>query len=318
MSFSSQVKAEIAGRCGTARHCQIAELAAITALCGKISVSGDGTFFLQIITENENVVRKCFTLLKKTFNINICKQGDIDFFKKGSSYCIPIEDSSMAERILMALKLLSHGRLTTPKGLVAPMLIQLPCCKRAFIRGAFLTAGSVSDPNKFYHFEIVCDLPLQACQVRDVINFFGADAKVIRRKKYYVVYVKEGTQIVDLLNVMEAHLALMDLENVRILKEMRNSVNRQVNCETANLKKTVAAGVRQMEDIAYIKDTVGLDILSPALLETALVRLENPDMNLKDLGLALNPPIGKSGVNHRLRKISEIAESLKGKNENLQ
>ena len=140
---------------------------------------------------------------------------------------------------------------------------------------------------------------------------FDVDAKIVERKKHYVVYLKEGAQIVDMLNVMGAHVALMNLENVRILKEMRNSVNRKVNCETANISKTVNAAVRQVEDIQYIMKTKGLSSLPDNLQEIAQVRLEHPDMPLKDLGTLLTPPIGKSGVNHRLRRISEIAEKLR-------
>mgnify|MGYP000733202788 FL=1 len=131
------------------------------------------------------------------------------------------------------------------------------------------------------------------------------------RKKYYVVYIKEGSQIVDILNVMEAPVSLMELENIRIVKEMRGSVNRQVNCETANINKTVSAAVKQLADITYIRDTVGLDYLPELLSEVAQVRLEMPDATLKELGENLSHPVGKSGVNHRLRKISAVAESLR-------
>lgn len=169
----------------------------------------------------------------------------------------------------------------------------------------------MSDPNKSYHFEIVCRTEEQAEQLRDVINSFGMDAKIVARKKYQVVYLKEGSQIVDILNIMEAHVALMNLENVRILKEMRNSVNRKVNCETANISKTVNAAVQQLRDIEYIRETAGLDSLPENLKAVALLRLEYPDAPLKELGTYLDPPVGKSGVNHRLRKISEIAEDLR-------
>ena len=141
------------------------------------------------------------------------------------------------------------------------------------------------------------------------------DAKIVCRKKYFVGYLKEGAQIVDLLNVMEAHVALMDLENVRIFKEMRNSVNRKVNCETANIHKTVSAAVKQIEDIEFLKTAGSFSELSEELLETAGIRLENPDASLKELGLMHNPPIGKSGVNHRLRKLSNLAETLRGSKE---
>ena len=127
-----------------------------------------------------------------------------------------------------------------------------------------------------------------------------------------MVYIKEGSQIVDILNVMEAPVALMELENIRILKDMRNSVNRQVNCETANINKTVSAAVKQIEDITYIRDTIGLDNLPDNLSEIARERLDRPEATLKELGEALDPPVGKSGVNHRLRKLCDLAGRLRG------
>ena len=191
------------------------------------------------------------------------------------------------------------------------MLVQQTCCKRAFIRGAFMAAGSISDPNKSYHFEIVCHTLEQAQQLKELMEFFEAEPKIVERKERMVVYLKEGSQIVDLLNVMEAYVSLMNLENVRILKEMRNSVNRRVNCETANITKTVTAATRQIEDIIYIRDHYGLENLPEPLSQMAEVRLENPDAPLKELGEYLDPPVGKSGVNHRLRKLSELADRIR-------
>ena len=141
------------------------------------------------------------------------------------------------------------------------------------------------------------------------------DAKIVGRKKYFVVYIKEGAQIVEILGIMEANVSLMDLENVRILKEMRNSVNRKVNCETANINKTVSAAVKQIEDIKYIQKTIGFHELPENLEEIANLRLEYPEATLKELGMLLSPPVGKSGVNHRLRKLSSMAEELKGHKE---
>ena len=169
----------------------------------------------------------------------------------------------------------------------------------------------MSDPEKFYHFEIVCSTERKAEFIQTILVGFTFDARIVRRKRYYVVYIKEGEQIVDLLNIMMAHRSLLNLENVRILKEVRNSINRQVNCETANLNRTVSAAVKQIEDINYIKETVGLDSLSEGLMEIAVLRAENTEVSLKELGEMLSPPVGKSGVNHRLRKISEIADELR-------
>lgn len=204
-------------------------------------------------------------------------------------------------------------RLLTKKlfGDIAPeQLLRRTCCKRAFLRGAFLSSGSISDPQKSYHFEVVCQDEAQAQLLQELYRAFELDAKIVQRKKYYIVYLKEGAQIVDALNVMGAYVALMNLENVRIVKEMRGSVNRIVNCETANINKVVGAAYRQVEDIRYIQSRIGLDELPPALREIALIRMEYPDSSLKELGELCDPPVGKSGVNHRLRKLGEIAAKL--------
>jgi len=315
MSFSSEVKSELSKHVSSARHCQIAEIAAITAMCGQFIQKPNENFVIKISTENESVIRKFFTLLKKTFNIN--SENIISCFedcKKGNTYTIFIEEE-YSTRILQTLKMIDNNKMIKTNQLINPLIIQQTCCKRTFIRGAFLASGSISDPQKFYHFEIVCENLFKAEQLRDIINSFEVEAKIIQRKKYFVVYIKEGTHIVDILNIMEAHVALMHLENVRILKEMRNSVNRQVNCETANLNKTVEASVKQIRDIEYIRDTVGLSALSQGLSDIANARLENPDMNLKDLGMLLSPTVGKSGVNHRLRKLSEMTENLRNTRE---
>ncbi len=147
----------------------------------------------------------------------------------------------------------------------------------------------------------------------NLINEFGLNAKTIERKNNFVVYLKEGDQIVNLLNIIGAHSALLDLENIRIYKDMRNNINRIVNCETANLSKTINAAVRQIENIRYLESNYGLAKLSPSLREIAELRLKNPDASLRELGEMLEPPIGKSGVNHRLRKLDKIAEDLKNK-----
>ena len=154
---------------------------------------------------------------------------------------------------------------------------------------------------------------IRAEQLQKIICSFDIDARIVKRRNSYVVYVKEGAQIVDMLAVMGAGIALMDLENIRILKEMRNTVNRKVNCETANINKTVNAAVKQAEDIRLIERTVGFESLNEGLAEMAALRLQFPEATLKELGMMLSPQVGKSGVNHRLRKLSEYADELKGR-----
>ena len=206
-----------------------------------------------------------------------------------------------------------YGEVEEELSVVRNIVIQETCCKRAFIRGAFLASGSMSDPEKSYHFEIVCATREKAEQIQKIMKCFELDGKIVLRKKSFVVYLKEGSQIADVLNVMEAHVALMEFENVRILKDMRNTVNRKVNCETANINKTVSAAVKQIDDIRYIQETKGLDKLPEGLKDMALTRLTYPEASLKELGSLLTPPVGKSGVNHRLRKLSEMAEELRAK-----
>ena len=285
MSFSSEVKTELAKHLGKSRHCQIAELAALIAFEGRIPAAE---------SENRLLMQKYQLLLAELFHIE------------------EIHTEEEARSVFSTVKMYNDATgEAEPEDTVKGLLIQQSCCKRAYIRRAFLAGGSISDPNKSYHFEIVCRSIPQAEQLRDVINSFDMDAKIVARKKYQVVYLKEGSQLVDILNIMEAHVALMNLENVRILKEMRNSVNRKVNCETANISKTVNAAVKQLADIEYIRETAGLSYLPENLKEMALLRLEYPDAPLAELGTYLNPPVGKSGVNHRLRRISEMADSLR-------
>jgi len=317
MSFSKDVKEELSRQMPGGRHCQIAELSAIISLCGNISISATDQYAIKINTENIAVARKCFTLLKKTFNIDteiLIRQNT--YLRKGKTYTVFVKKHEDTIRVLQAVKLIRPSYENTYEieenlSLVDNLVIQQQCCKRAFIRGAFLATGSISTPQKFYHFEIVCTTMEKATQLRDIIQTFDVEAKIVQRKKYYVVYIKEGAGIVEILNVMEAHVALMDLENVRILKEMRNSVNRKVNCETANLNKTISAAVKQIEDIEYIQANGGLSGLPENLEEMARVRLQHPEASLKELGTLLDTPVGKSGVNHRLRKLSEIAENMR-------
>ena len=295
MSFSGMVKEELFRQIGSARHCKMAELAAMLCSCGKMEYfSGESK--LKIQTENEAVARKCFTLLQKTFNIEReVSVRENSHLKRVKVYVIEISDPEEIQVIFQALRLVAdsvgHGALM----LADMLLVQQNCCKRAFIRGAFLASGSISDPEKGYHFEIVCPDVRKAEQLQVVIRSFSVDAKIVQRKKSYVVYVKEGAQIVDMLAVMEANVALMDLENIRILKEMRNSA------------------VKQIEDIRLIQQRMGFEQLNEGLAQIAELRMQYPEATLKELGMMLSPQVGKSGVNHRLRKLSAMADELREK-----
>ena len=313
MSFSSKVKEELSKECNSPRHCCIAETAAIISMCGKVIFDEKDHDRIEIHTENVTVARKYFTLLKKTYNINT----DISIrhsssLNKNRSYVLSVNDDETARKILMTCRLMKpFGVIEEDFSISDSLIIQRECCKRAFIRGAFLAAGSVSDPVKTYHFEIVCLSEAKAKQLQMIMETFNINARVIKRRKYFVVYVKDSSQVVDLLNIMGAYNALMDMENVRIVKDMRNNVNRKVNCETANINKTVSAAVKQIEDIRFIQMSSAFDELPESLQEMAELRVRYPEATLAELGQLLDTPVGKSGVNHRLKKISLFADELR-------
>lgn len=313
MSFSGEIKEELSRQMSGARHCRLAELAAILAGCGKIRIDEEDCLALEIQTENLCLARKYYILLKKTFEteavVTVHKNA---YLQKNEVYSLSVAGHEKAEKILRAVKILDgEGRILERPEQAQLALLERECCKRAYIRGAFLLSGSVSDPEKSYHLELVCPQENRAEVLREILGGMGFLARVIPRKKSYVVYLKEGEQIREFLACIGAKRHLFAMENVRILKEMRNNLNRKVNCETANLGKTVSAAVRQIDDIRYIEKEKGLNCLSPGLRRMAELRLSYPDASLKELGELLSPPVGKSGVNHRLRKISETARQLR-------
>jgi DNA-binding protein WhiA len=290
----------------------ISELAAVVSLNGTAAAVPAGGYNIRIITENAAFARWIYSCIRQLCNISpevtIRKSRKL---RKRASYMLFVTPASGSAKLIRRI-----GAEVVRKNTQGQPELVLPepsdskdrCCKKAYLRGAFLAGGSVSDPEKTYHLELTSRTMEQAMVLKHMLESFGLNARIISRKGGYVTYLKEGENIVDFLNIVGAHRALMELENVRILKGMRNSVNRIVNCETANLEKTVNASVRQVENIKYIADCMGLDSLPQGLRDIAELRLEYSDHNLTELGRLLTPPLGKSGVNHRLRKLDQIAE----------
>ncbi|MEG0370747.1 MAG: DNA-binding protein WhiA [Clostridium sp.] len=294
--------------------CQTAEISGIMKMSGTIHIGSKAGLSFRISTESPAIARRAFTLIKSLFGkhaeIMVKKNSSL---KKNNVYILLLTPEIGAKDILVKCGILKESK-EGALGFVTKIstnIIKDNCCKRAYLRGVFLGGGSISNPDKTYHMEFVSSSLEQAEDIMKLINSFSPNAKVIQRKNSFVVYLKEGDQIIDILSVIGAHTALLEIENVRIYKEVRNNVNRLVNCETANLNKTVDAAIRQIESIKFIKEKSGLRKLSPSLREVAEVRLNYPDISLKEIGEILNPPIGKSGVNHRLRKIEKIAEELR-------
>ena len=271
MSFSQDVREELIKHYDKSVHCQKAELAAIMMFQSR-GLALDAASGRYIYSDPRSTDRNGFTVSRKTFNIN----GVLDLNKDIGSFISKTDD------------------------------------KRAFLRGAFIASGTISDPEKEYHFEITA--PDEGCadMIVNLLASFGITARVFRRRDInYVVYVKDREEISLILNIMNAHVAMMDYENVKIEKELNSAVNRRLNCDTANINKAVSASMKQIDDIELIRDTIGFDRLDDGLRNICEVRLANPDATIAEIGELLVPKVGKSGANHRFRKISQMAENMR-------
>jgi DNA-binding protein WhiA len=313
MSFSTETKDELAHFFPEKRCCQIAELAALIRMDGTITLSTNHQVGLVVTTESSPVARKIFRLFKVVYNqeteIRVQRKKRL---KKNNLYSVRLISYAGITEVLKQLGILTNSGNVFPG--IKSSLISASCCRRSYLRGVFLGAGSVNNPEGNYHLELITNNGHYAQALVGLINNFSEIlAKVSRRKNWYVVYLKESEQIAFFLNIIGAHRALLEFENIRIMKGMRNKVNRLVNCDTANLKKSVNASLKQIEHIKLIDKTIGLEKIPFRLREIARLRLAHPDSNLKELGEMMDPPIGKSGVNHRLRKIEALADDLRAR-----
>ena len=306
MSFSSEIKQELSKTPDGRKHCRLALLAALTDFCGNYSASG--TPVLSWKAENTAVAETVQRLLLKLFGI----KAEINQEKSSRnsdvfSIILPADEGSEAFKTLHA-KTMDEER---EEGTYLAAFARQECCVRTALRGAFLVSGTLSNPDRFYHFEISCRSDGQAEELKSLIASLGIKARSVKRKNSTVVYVKDSDSISDLLGYMGATKGMLEMENTRIIREMRGNINRQVNCETANINKTANAAARQISDILLIEEKIGLDSLPNGLDETARLRIKCPECTLQELGRMHDPPIGKSGVNHRLRHISAVAERIR-------
>lgn len=307
LSFAAQTKKELT-LIESEPCCEKAELSALIRMNGSVQLSSQRVT-LDISTENAAIARRIYTLLKKTFHLHaellVRKKMRL---KKNNVYIVRVPNQ--VQELLADLCIVSEGFMFTPN--IVKDMIRNNCCKRAYLRGAFLAGGSVNNPEgSSYHLEIASMYEEHCKALCQLANRFDLNARCIERKKGFVFYIKEGEKIIEFLSIIGAHQALFKFEDVRIMKDMRNSVNRIVNCETANLNKTIGAAVRQIDNIRLLQKEVGLESLPEKLREVAEIRLQHPDMNLKEVGDMLKGSVSKSGVNHRLRKIDELAEKLR-------
>lgn len=315
MTFSQKTKNELSKLPIEDKYCSLAELSALVRMCGTIQISGGKNINLKFSSENASIARRIFSILKASYDVQVEVMVRRNRqLKKNNNYLIVVNDKEISQKILFDVGFIEKENINifNPNYIIDDKIVKSRCCKRAYIRGSFLGGGSISNPEKTYHFEMVTNNKEHAENLSKIVNSFNLNSKIVLRKDNYIVYLKEGEQIVDILNIMGAHQALLKLEDMRVLKDIRNNINRIVNCETANLGKTISASLRQINDINCIKSLMGLEKLPQGLKEIANLRLENPDSSLKELGTMLPSPMGKSGVNHRFRKIGQIADELRG------
>jgi len=308
-SFSSETKNELARVVPAERCCQVAELSALLRLNGKLELTGNNRKTLCITTDNAGIARKSFKLFKALFEFPLTVIMETKRrFNTNRYYQVRAHLDQQHITILNKLGIIdSENRLVYG---VERAIVKKRCCKRAYLRGVFLARGSVSKPGGSYHLEMVFPTHELAVSVQRIAESQGIGFRLTERKQTYLLYLKDSEQIVDFMRLMGANYALLEFENVRIYKSMRNQVNRQVNCETANLEKTLEASWRQAENIRRLVERFTVEGLPEQLRELAVLRLDYPDSSLKELGEMLSPPLSKSGVAYRMKKLEQLSERL--------
>ena len=301
MSYSSDVKNELARLEGQKPCCEKAELLGVLRLSGALILRGKN-IGIHFSTENAALARRVLQVLKSNYPVQtevvITRSRRL---KKNNRYQVEVIPDSNVAKALQELQILPSGEDERQN------LLRKACCRKAFLRGVFMAGGSVSRPAGDYHLEIVTENEELARLIVKIMHGFSLSAKMTDRKNNYIVYLKDGDHITDFLSLIGAHQALLEFENVRIVKDMRNQVNRRVNCETANLNKVIRASVMQVACIRYLQEHGRYDLLPEKLKEAAELRLRYPDISLNELVEYTEGTVGKSGLNHRLKKIRQIA-----------
>ncbi|MBQ2747732.1 MAG: DNA-binding protein WhiA [Firmicutes bacterium] len=316
MSFSSDTKIELARVEAAKKCCMLAEIAGFIRVSGSVKLVGGGKMKLVIATEHPAVARHYKKLIKEYFDVDATLEIEegTSGLTKGRQYILTLDDreDQRAELIMRetGILMIREGMNYISDGIYSG-LIRSKCCRKSYLRGAFLGIGTMSNPEKGYHYELVCATEVLANDLKKLLNsFVDINAKVVQRKKSYIVYVKDAGQVGDLLNIMGAHQQYFELENIRMKKDLRNQTNRLINCDTANLDKTLNAAERQLAAIELIETEKGLGFLPQKLQDVAVLRKENREATLQELAEMCDPPMKKSGLNNRFRKIEEIAKKI--------
>lgn len=310
MSYSSDAKMDMLGVGIKRKCCKIAELYGIITFLAKIKTE-DEEVKLVFNTENEILADRINEHLYFLFRIKSEKQVFHQKHSRYSVYSVIVSNPKYIQKLFdtFGLKIDESGEVDF---FIENSIIDKPCCKKSFVRGAFLASGSIMHPEKKYHMEFYTYHKRVSDGFENLMKELGLNPKVILRKKNYVVYFKNSDEIADILSMTGVFDTLMDFHNIRIMKDMRNKNNRIINCETANMEKTHNASIEHILCIQKLKKSSKWDGLSPVLKEIAELRLEHREASLKDLGDMFTPKLTRSGVNHRLKRLVDIANSLEG------
>jgi len=310
MSFTAEVRDELSRLEQSRECCNKAELSALIRLNGTITRTGNNQYRLEISTENAQVARRIIKFVRQLYQLKTETTGRRSVLHKTNNYQITIPNQAQLTEVLEELGLAGSVYLS---GSIEPALIKRECCAMAYLRGAFLGGGFIANPQGDFHFEIRTHTQTLAEELAGLMarEPFAIDARVLSRRGAYTVYLKGAEPIINFLALVGAHKALLETENVRIIKSYRNDVNRRVNAEIANQAKASEAALSQLEDIRLIDSYQGLDTLAPALADFARLRLKNPDLSLRELGEASSPALSKSAVNHRMRRLSDKANRIR-------
>ena len=313
MSFTAQVKDELSRVEGECPDCAYAQLSAITRVCGTLSFRGNGRYSIRVATETGAVARTMIKLTHELFDLETPLTVRHSNLHKTRNYLIEIPEQDELEGDLERLGILERGRGIVPG--VPRSLVRRDCCKRAFVRGAFMAGGFIADPRGDFHLEIAVTGEDFANDVAALLGDVGVEARLNRRRGSYAVYLKSFDDITTILRSMGASRSALAVENVRRVKSLKNDVNRRVNAEIANQARSTGAAAEQLELIARAERLVGLRGLPPALREFCLLRRANPELSLAALGEKCDPPASKSAMYHRVLRLQKLVEEASGKGE---
>ena len=307
MSFSTDVKEELARVPATCSHCERALLAALIRIEGTLFISGQGRYRLEVVTDAPSVARLAWRLLHETYGLRTELTTRRSVLHKTPNYLIDVPSQEGLVEALRDMGVLGDAGLELG---VVPELVAKQCCAAAYLRGAFLGSGFVSDPRGDFHFEITVESREMADDLARLMGEKSIRARVMQRRQSYIVYIKSGESILEFLAYVGAHQSALAMENARVVKSVRNDVNRQTNAEMANQMKAASASVDQIYAMRTVLEAYGVDRLPQALQDVIRLRVTYPDATLKELGERATPPLSKSAVYHRIRRIEQMAREL--------